>query len=891
MKNYLKLLYGRDLRNTMNIRKHLCLFSLALLVVTSCFSGVAFAEGGNNRIENEGTFALADISESEVHVYDGPSTDDEIIFDLKKDQEFTVIKEDGLDTSFTKIKFLDPSSSIDIEGYIQSKFVIQDKDSIERDSDEVEDETESSKNETSGNDELDVKGEEADSIKDQTESEEITEDQTEDPSKVIDEQNETTDKITSDEESVEKENENIAEIAPKNEETVDKSESSNLQMRATSLSIATVSNQEDRRGIALLDKTPVYNGTSTNTSVIKTFSKGTVLEYKTYISGWYEISLVINGKSQKGYIQAKHLLNASTKPKTLKGISLSNLNIYTNATKSSSVLKKYNPGVILTINTFVSGWYETVVTVNGSAKKGYLESNQLEMILADRESNKGVTVQTTNVYAKPSTSATVLNSWTKGTVMDYTPISKNWSKVTITKSGKKVTGYIQSNLVQLADTSTKSIKGISLTNANVYTNASSSSKVLKKYNPGVILTLQPFVSGWYKTKVTINGVVKTGYMDSRQIETILDKRDSQQGLALQSPTNVYVNAATTSKVVGTIPKGTVLDYSSLSKNWYKYDGKISGKNVSGYIFTKDVKTLGTDVIQGSTNYNMTIDQMLDLQMKNNPQTDKYRNEPAYIYADYVDMNKGIVTENRVNVRSSPTTSSSSNIVQMLNKGDGVLVIGKQGSWVEVRITWKNAKASDVMQYMNPENVTFGSREYYQFLKLSLPANLSVAEINQKILKGKGILEGKGQAFVDAANKYKVNEVYLISHSLLETGNGTSKLATGYKVNGKTVYNMYGYGAFDSCPLECGSQAAYDNNWFTPEAAIIGGAELISQRYIYRDGFKQDTLYKMRWNPEGTHQYATDVGWAAKQVSSIYNIYDLLDNYTLYFDKPFYTLSK
>ncbi|MCL6615621.1 MAG: glucosaminidase domain-containing protein, partial [Anoxybacillus ayderensis] len=142
---------------------------------------------------------------------------------------------------------------------------------------------------------------------------------------------------------------------------------------------------------------------------------------------------------------------------------------------------------------------------------------------------------------------------------------------------------------------------------------------------------------------------------------------------------------------------------------------------------------------------------------------------------------------------------------------------------------------------------------------------------------------------------------LISHALLETGNGTSALATGVvvsQVDGqpvepKTVYNMYGIAAYDSCPITCGAEYAYKQGWFTPEAAIIGGAQYIASKYINNPTYKQDTLYKMRWNPDnpGTHQYATDIGWAVKQVTNIKRLYDLLDRYTLIFDIPVYLSSK
>jgi len=287
-----------------------------------------------------------------------------------------------------------------------------------------------------------------------------------------------------------------------------------------------------------------------------------------------------------------------------------------------------------------------------------------------------------------------------------------------------------------------------------------------------------------------------------------------------------------------------------------------------------------------TDYGLTLSSMLDKQMASSPQTDQYRNAPRYVYAAYVDMNKQIINADGVNLRTEPSMDGL--VVQQLNKGANVIVIGKTGDWVEVRLTWQNANKADVNAYLNPNNFSIDTKDYFQFIKLSQPAYLNAAEVNQKILYGKGILANKGQSFIDAAQQYNVNEIYLISHSFLETGNGKSALANGVEYNGKIVYNMYGYGAYDSCPVTCGAQKAYENGWFTPEAAIIGGAKLISQEYIYNGTFQQDTLYKMRWNPVVTwHQYATDIAWAYKQVNSIYNLYQLIDNYTLYYDVPSY----
>ncbi len=182
-----------------------------------------------------------------------------------------------------------------------------------------------------------------------------------------------------------------------------------------------------------------------------------------------------------------------------------------------------------------------------------------------------------------------------------------------------------------------------------------------------------------------------------------------------------------------------------------------------------------------------------------------------------------------------------------------------------------AQNIDVANYVNPLNHC-GDTERYQFLDLSVPNNLTAGDLNE-YLRGKGILSGMGQAFIDAANENGISEAYLVAHACLETGNGTSTLSTGVSINGITVYNMFGIGAYDGNALPGGAAYAYSQGWTTPEAAIKGGARWIAQNYIYRKGSRQNTLYKMRWNPlsPGTHQYATDVGWAVKQASAIQKI--------------------
>ncbi len=152
-------------------------------------------------------------------------------------------------------------------------------------------------------------------------------------------------------------------------------------------------------------------------------------------------------------------------------------------------------------------------------------------------------------------------------------------------------------------------------------------------------------------------------------------------------------------------------------------------------------------------------------------------------------------------------------------------------------------------------------DYYPLQHLDLRKKVDVdAETLNEILEGRGILEGYGETYLEAQDAHEINVLYLIAHTQIETANGASDLAQGIEADGKTYYNFFGIGAFDLQALEAGSGYAAEEDWSSPERAIMGGAEFISENYVHNG---QHTLYKMRWNPEapGTNQYATDIRWA------------------------------
>ncbi|GEM_PF-2209475 len=306
-------------------------------------------------------------------------------------------------------------------------------------------------------------------------------------------------------------------------------------------------------------------------------------------------------------------------------------------------------------------------------------------------------------------------------------------------------------------------------------------------------------------------------------------------------------------------------------------------------------------------YNITLQDALAIQMKTSPQTDK---NYAYVSKTYIN-NQNKVTADALNVRSGP--GNSSRVIGTLRKGNNVTILEEVSGWYRIEFNssaWVNSSKKDVLYYLDPTNFIDDAKQRFQFLNLSKSSGVTKSLLNN-YLKGKGVLEGHGQTFITASRQHGVNDIYLLSHALLETGNGLSQLAKGVEVGVdtsgkpvlvtssnrknlshiKTTYNMFGIGAVDNNALEGGAIRAYNEGWFTPEEAIIGGARFIGSNYIKAG---QNTLYKMRWNPAAMaadkaakHQYATDIGWASKQTARIYNLYSEIGITDAHLDIPQY----
>lgn len=195
-------------------------------------------------------------------------------------------------------------------------------------------------------------------------------------------------------------------------------------------------------------------------------------------------------------------------------------------------------------------------------------------------------------------------------------------------------------------------------------------------------------------------------------------------------------------------------------------------------------------------------------------------------------------------------------------------------------SWYFPSRSAVSSAMNPNTIWNSSTQKYQMLNLGKYQGIPVSKLNQ-ILKGKGSLSGQGKAVAEGCKKYNINEIYLISHAFLESGNGTSNFASGRY----GMYNYFGIGAYDNNPNNA-IAFAKRRGWTTPAKGIIGGAKFVRQDYINKG---QNTLYRMRWNPKApaTHQYATDINWCRHQAENIAFYYKKIGLKGLYYIRDKY----
>ena len=487
-----------------------------------------------------------------------------------------------------------------------------------------------------------------------------------------------------------------------------------------------------------------------------------------------------------------------------------------------------------------------------------------------------VTASSLNVRSGPSTSYTVVTTVKKNDKVNILQSSNGWYKIE-TSSGKQ--GWVSSSYISASNSNTNNStnnntqSNIAIVNTdglNFRNGAGTSYSIIKVLNKGEKVEVISESNGWSKVKHDSRlGYVASQYIDKATTNYTI-KEVNTDGL------NVRTGPSTSYATIGKLNKGTRVEVISESDGW----SKINYKNTTAYVATRYLDKISSNeqvppVVGGESTENVSGATI-------------YYKALNYTLQNHVDAQYKKALEGG-NVISSSISRMSEELTTSMPQSRAFVTPSK----------------ADLEYYLNPKNFTNSDKGMMQFLRLdTYKGGITESELNSYLnslpkVNGKNtVFYNQGKAFINAAQKYDIDLVYLVSHAMWETGYGKSVLAQGQTITsykGKpldkpvTVYNFFGIGAIDKSANVSGAEASYSNGWTSIEKTIEGSAKWISANYINSSKYNQNTIYKMKFNYDYIwHQYATDVNWSngiSGIMNNIISMYDTASN--LEFEVPDY----
>ena len=287
--------------------------------------------------------------------------------------------------------------------------------------------------------------------------------------------------------------------------------------------------------------------------------------------------------------------------------------------------------------------------------------------------------------------------------------------------------------------------------------------------------------------------------------------------------------------------------------YYLKSGGYMAKNE--WIFDKDydawyyLKEDGSYVTGGFNIKNKEYFFQSDGKWIQSPKYFKVKPITAYIYSESGDILSYVNQGSIVNYDSSKTKGnrlavSISGLSGYMNQSDLTLV--DEGSefiphyttdgrflyhelspYASIRVAPHSSAMTIGKKYYSADGINFDNftvENPFLFRDLSKPTNYTAAELDKifSIMNIQGSrLAGKGAIFKEAEERYKINALYLIAHSALESSWGRSQIA-------KDKNNFFGIAAYDTSPYD--SAKSFDN----VDKGILGAAKWIRENY-YNEG--------------------------------------------------------
>ena len=565
-------------------------------------------------------------------------------------------------------------------------------------------------------------------------------------------------------------------------------------------------------------------------------------------------------------------------------VTASSLNVRSGPSTSYTVVTTVKKNDKVNILQSSNGWYKIETS---SGKQGWVSSSYISASNSNTNNSTNNNTQSNiaivntdglNFRNGAGTSYSIIKVLNKGEKVEVISESNGWSKV---KHDSRL-GYVASQYIDKATTN-YTIKEVNTDGLNVRTGPSTSYATIGKLNKGTRVEVISESAGW--SKINYNNktaYVSSGYLKAVSTSTPDTKPEdtTQQYKEIKvvntDGLNVRKGPSTSYESIGKIDKGTSVEVISESDGW----SKINYKNTTAYVATRYLDKISSNeqvppIVGGESTENVSGATI-------------YYKALNYTLQNHIDAQYKKALEGG-NVISSSISRMSEELTTSMPQSRAFVTPSK----------------ADLEYYLNPKNFTNSDKGMMQFLRLdTYKGGITESELNSYLnslpkVNGKNtVFYNQGKAFINAAQKYDIDLVYLVSHAMWETGYGKSVLAQGQTITsykGKpldkpvTVYNFFGIGAIDKSANVSGAEASYSNGWTSIEKTIEGSAKWISANYIKSSKYNQNTIYKMKFNYDYIwHQYATDVNWSngiSGIMNNIISMYDTASN--LEFEVPDY----
>ena len=518
-----------------------------------------------------------------------------------------------------------------------------------------------------------------------------------------------------------------------------------------------------------------------------------------------------------------------------------------------------------------NNWYK--LDIDGTI--GYANKNYIKEYIPETTKYKVIN-GAINLRTSNSWSGDIYEIAPVGTILDVIEINGDWASV----YKDKKTLYAPSSYLELVNNTTET-------------------------NPPSVEEIPPIVEDT-TPDFTVSDMKMDGVVYNISSDDVLNVRETP-----------YYNG----KLVTTLKNNSRVKVTGItSNNWYKLD--IDG--TIGYANKNYIK----EYIPETTKYKV-INGAINLRTSNSWSGDIYEIAPVGTILDVIEINGSWASV----YKDKKTLYAPSSYLSILTDGSDSSVEVPEDNTVYTKYP---SSLSEYIKVQSDRNSKYDETYFenyinplkcnkFEFLRLDKFRNLDVTKLNSMLSsQNAGVLIDKGQAFLDTAKKYNIDPLYFITQSIHETGYGKSTLAKGVTIteianinkpitdsNGNitgyemiplssptTVYNLFGIGAQDNLPtmpnraLVLGTTYAYNKGWTSIEKAIDGAGDFVSSNYINSSKYKQNTMYKIRYNQNSSyiwHQYAT-TPWYSRDIAQFMDKYQYLyinkDEFN--FDKPLFT---